>query len=155
MSHHRSSIAAISLLLLSFPQSARTQRAADAQSVNVPVTALRFYRNDDGMMFADAWGDPKVGPHSNFIRIPGNTASPLHTHSSDYYGVVISGVVANERPSADPDRPLMPGSYWYQKGKEAHVTKCISPTECLIFVTSTGPFDFIVVPGSVKRGSKY
>ena len=120
--------------------------------MNIPATSLRFYRNADGMMFADAWGDPKTGAHSNFIRIPGGTTSPLHLHTSSYYGVVITGVVANERGVTDPDRPLMAGSYWYQKGREGHVTKCISQTECLIFVTSSGPFDFVVLTKPTAAG---
>ena len=113
------------------------------RSVNVPVEALQFYKNKDGLTFANGWGDPATGPHSNYIKMPGNTGSPPHIHSSSYYGVVISGVVSNER-LGDPDRPLAPGSYWYQKGRETHITKCISDAECLIFVTSKGPFDFKV-----------
>lgn len=110
------------------------------RSVNIPVGALGFYRNKDGLIFANAWGDPARGPHSNYIRLPGSSASPLHVHTASYYGVVISGVVANER-QARPDRPLGPGSYWYQRGGEPHVTKCLSRADCLIFVTSRGAFD--------------
>jgi hypothetical protein len=79
------------------------------------------------------------------IHIDGDTASPLHTHSASYYGVVIRGEVANEPTATAPERPLPVGSYWYQKGSEPHVTKCISHEECLIFVTSQRAFDFRVV----------
>lgn len=110
------------------------------KSVSTPVEQLHFYRNRDGLTFANAWGDPATGPHSNYIKLAGNTASSLHVHTSNYYGVVISGIVSNQR-RAQSDRPLGPGSYWFQKGGEPHITKCLSPDDCLIFVTSHGKFD--------------
>jgi hypothetical protein len=115
------------------------------RSVSIPAADLVFYRTKDGLTFANGWGDPATGPHSNFIRLGADSASPPHTHTASYYGVVIDGTISNERP-AQPDRPLGPGSYWYQKGSEVHVTKCFSARYCLIFVTSKAPFDFHVAP---------
>lgn len=97
------------------------------------------------LRIANGWGDPANGPHSNYIKMAGGTASGVHTHSESYYGVVIAGVVANEPPGSKQDRPLAPGSYWYQKGNEPHVTKCISQTECIFFVTAKGAFDYLPV----------
>lgn len=116
-------------------------RTGDASMV-LPVDQLAFYQNPQGLTVANAWGDPATGPHSNYIKMPGGAASGLHTHSFSYYGVVIAGIVANEPSDGVPARPLKPGSYWFQKGGEPHVTNCLSATECLIFVTSKGPFDF-------------
>jgi beta-alanine degradation protein BauB len=136
---------------------ATTQSAPDnaAHSVNVPVEQLRFYQNGDGLTFANVWGDPAKGPHSNYIKLPGSYASPLHVHTSSYYGVVISGVVANQRPK-QADQPLAPGSYWFQKGGEQHATKCLSQSECLIFVTSQGRFDIhpVADPAQQAEASK-
>jgi hypothetical protein len=122
------------------------KQAANDKSYVMQVTDLSFYDNG-GIPFARAFGDPAgAGLHSNYIRLPGKTVSPVHTHTSDYYGVVIAGVVANEPAGSSKDRPLPPGSYWFQQGGQPHVTKCISPTECLFFVTQMGPFDFHPVP---------
>lgn len=118
---------------------------AQSASANVSVTELKFYEFM-GMPVAKGYGDPANGAHSSYIRLPGGTVSPRHTHSADYYGVVITGVVANEQVRGALDRPLAPGSYWFQKGGEEHVTKCISQTECLFFVTSKASFDFQPVP---------
>jgi beta-alanine degradation protein BauB len=98
------------------------------------------------MQVANAVGDPARTAHSNYIRMAGGTSSDLHVHSFDYYAVVITGVVVNERTAASPERRLMAGSLWYQKAKESHVTKCVSSTECIFFVTSPGPFDYVSVP---------
>ncbi len=117
-------------------------------SKTVPVTELKFYQNKEGLTIADGWGDPANGAHSNYIRMAGGTGSTLHTHSFSYYGVVIAGVVANEPQGSHVDHPLAAGSYWYQKGGEAHVTKCISQTECLFFVTAKGAFDYLPAEAS-------
>jgi len=82
------------------------------KSYVTPVTDLKFY-NNGGIDFVRGFGDPAApGQHSNYIRMAGNTASPLHEHSKEYYGVVIAGVVANEPAGSTHDRPLAPGSYW-------------------------------------------
>ncbi|WP_341964050.1 DUF4437 domain-containing protein [Pseudomonas sp. RC10] len=125
-----------------FSSAFAASNAAPDTTLTVPVSAMHFYQNKEGLTIANGWGDPATGEHSNFIKMPGNTASPLHSHSFSYYGVVINGVVANEPAVNSPDHPLAAGSYWYQKGGESHVTKCISQTECLFFVTSKGAFDF-------------
>lgn len=115
----------------------------------IPVEELRFYKNRQGLTVAKAWGDPDTGPHSNFIRMPGHAKSGLHTHRFSYYGVVVKGELANAASESTAAQTLRPGSYWVQKGGEPHVTDCLSETECLIFVTSKGPFDFhpVAAPG--------
>src|SRR5262249_9097885 len=67
--------------------------------------------------------------------------SPTHTHTEDYWAVVVSGVMVNKKPDG-PDVPLPVGSYFFQKGGEPHVTKCISPNESIFFVNQAGKFDY-------------
>jgi hypothetical protein len=40
-----------------------------------------------------------------------------------------------------PTWPLRVGSYYFQKGRENHVTKCISDTDCLLFIYPPDKFD--------------
>ncbi len=118
--------------------------AADA-SHSLPVTEIHYSATGIGPIeVAPGYGDMNKGAHSNYVKIPGNFTSPPHTHSDDYYGVVIAGVVGNGAEGA-ADIALAPGSYWFQKGKEKHVTKCLSATECVFFVTQPGKFDFLMV----------
>lgn len=121
---------------------AKSKAPSDSSRL-LPVEDLKFYRNAQGFMVANAWGDPASGAHSNYIKMAGQSASGLHTHSFSYYGVVISGVVANESDAATAEHALAAGSYWYQKSHEPHVTKCISKDDCLFFVTSKGSFDYL------------
>jgi hypothetical protein len=74
--------------------------------------------------------------------MPAGFVSPLHTHTEDYWGVVISGVAVNGKPdSSDVQLPV--GSYWFQKSGEPHITKCISPNECIFFISQNGKFDYV------------
>jgi hypothetical protein len=116
--------------------------AADT-SISVPVNELKFFDTGVGpLKAAPGFGDLSKGPHSTFVKLPAGFVSPLHTHSDDYYAVVITGVIANEPDLNVKDRPMAPGSYWFQKGNAKHVTKCLSANECVIFLTQSGKFDF-------------
>lgn len=117
-------------------------------SVSTPVTELKFGPTgvSDGshreLYAAAAYGDLAHGAHGTFIKMPAGFTSKIHTHSEDYWGVVISGVAVNQKPGS-PDIALPVGSYWFQKGGERHVTKCISPNECIFFINQAGKFDYL------------
>ncbi len=118
-------------------------------SASVPVTQLRFGATgvSDGvhgeLMAGPAYGDLAHGAHGTFIRMPPGFSSHVHIHTGDYWGIVVSGVAANGLPGAT-DVPLPAGSYWFQKGGEKHVTKCLSPNECLFFISQNAKFDYVV-----------
>lgn len=57
--------------------------------------------------------------------------------------MVITGVVAHAVNAEVKDIPLPPGSYWFQKGKANHVTKCLSANECVVFITQPDKFNYI------------
>jgi hypothetical protein len=125
--------------------------SAVSTSVSVPVQMLHYNATgvSDGLhgelLAAPAYGDLSKGPHGTFIRMPAGFVSKVHVHSEDYWGVVISGVAANGLPGAS-DVALPAGSYWFQKGGEKHVTKCLSPNECLFFISQQGKFDYVTEP---------
>lgn len=130
-------LVAASTLLLAHAYAAET-------SVSVPVSEVKFFDTGVGpLKAAPGFGDLSKGAHSSFVKLPAGFVSPLHTHTEDYYGVVVTGVVANEVDAAAKDRPLPPGSYWFQKGKAKHVTKCLSANECVVFITQPGKFDYL------------
>lgn len=89
---------------------------------------------------AAAYGDLQHGAHGTFIKMLAGFVSAAHSHTGEYWGVVISGVGANGTPGS-ADVPLPVGSYWSQKGGEDHETKCISPNECIFFINQTVKFD--------------
>ena len=121
-------------------------------SVSTPVTQLTYGATgvSDGvhgeLNAAPAYGDLARGAHGTFIKMPAGFVSPIHTHTEDYWGVVISGVAVNGLPGST-DVPLPVGSYWFQKGGERHITKCISPNECIFFINQHGKFDYVADGG--------
>jgi hypothetical protein len=122
--------------------------AAPSASISTPVTSLRYGPTgvSDGvhgqLMAAPAYGDLAHGAHGSFVKMPAGFVSPLHTHTEDYWAVVISGVAVNGAPGSK-DIALPVGSYWLQKGGEPHITKCISPNECIFFLNQPGKFDYV------------
>ena len=123
--------------------------APDTQpSVNVPATKIQFGPTGvkDGktgeLLAGPAYGNLGKGPHGTFVRMPAGFVSSVHNHTGAYWGIVIGGVAANGPPGT-ADVQLPAGSYWYQKGGEAHVTKCLAAHECLFFISQDTPFDYV------------
>ena len=119
----------------------------NTNSVSIPADKIGFgptgVKAAAGELKAGpAYGDLSKGPHGTFIRMPAGFVSPPHTHTDDYFGIVIQGVAANGLVGA-ADVSLPVGSYWFQKGKEKHVTKCLAATECLFFIYQPGKFDYV------------
>jgi len=118
---------------------------AAADSVSVPNEKLNYVKTGIGPLWAaPVFGDIFGGKHGTLIKMPKKFTSPVHTHSEDYHAVVVTGIISNGLPGA-ADVPLATGSHWFQKGDEAHVTKCLSSTECVFFITQQDKFDFFVV----------
>ena len=122
------------------------------KSISIPSSQLKF--NDTGargvdgktkIEFADAYGNMTTGKHGSFFIFTPGFVSPLHTHTYDYFAVVLKGVLANYQPGEKPIK-LGPGSYWYQVGKQAHITACYSKTPCQIFIVQSSKFDAQIPP---------
>ncbi|OYY90180.1 MAG: hypothetical protein B7Y45_08865 [Sphingomonas sp. 28-66-16] len=119
----------------------------EGTSVSVPADDIRFFgsgvKTEVGELRAGpAYGDLQHGRHGTFIRMPAGFVSPAHIHTQDYYAVVIEGIGANG-PVGAPSKPLPVGSYWFQRGEEAHVTACLSTSDCLFFIVQPGSFDYV------------
>lgn len=137
--------AAAALAAASFTAAA----APDAQpSISMPATKIQFGPTGvkDGktgeLLAGPAYGNLGKGPHGTFVRMPAGFVSTVHKHTGAYWGIVISGVAANGLPGA-ADIQLAAGSYWYQRGDEPHVTKCLAAHECLFFISQDTPFDYV------------
>lgn len=123
--------------------------AADERtSVSTPAGQIQFgptgIKTDKGELWAGpAYGNLAEGKHGTFIRMPAGFVSPPHIHTEDYFGIVIAGVGANG-PTTNDDLALPVGSYWFQRGGDSHVTKCLSDTDCLFFIYQPGKFDYLL-----------
>jgi len=123
----------------------------EGPSVSVPADQVQFIPTgviSQGLELkaGQSYGNLQKGKHGTFVKMPAGFSSPLHTHTEDYYAVVVKGVGTNHLPG-EKDVELPVGSYWFQKGEEAHVTKCLSKTDCLFFIVQPGVFDYVPTKG--------
>ena len=122
--------------------------AHEGSSVSTPASEINFIptgvKTEKGELCAGpAYGDFQNGRHGTFVRMPAGFKSPVHTHTEDYFAVVVEGVGSNHPVEAEAV-PLPTGSYWFQRGEEAHVTECLSETDCLFFLVQPGKFDYLM-----------
>lgn len=75
------------------------------------------------------------------FAFPRGFGSPIHTYTDDYWGVLFSGVAVNGIPGSKD--AVLADSYWFQKGGEQHITKCIPPNECPFLISQTVRFDYV------------
>jgi quercetin dioxygenase-like cupin family protein len=90
-----------------------------------------------------------------FLKLPPGTKPGLHTHTSDYHAVVISGAPRHWLPGEDKKaKPLGPGSYWFQPGNQPHGDECTGTEPCVLYLVVAGAFDFTPTPKAkpVKPG---
>ena len=120
---------------------ASAQEPGASQSLNIPASQVKWI-DLGGPQLGTVWGDSARGTHGSFLRLPKGFVSPAHHHTGDYYGVIVQGAVTNAE-AGQQEVVLGPGSYYVQKGKADHVTKCVGDTDCLIYISQSKPFDFI------------
>ena len=122
-------------------------QAFAAETISLPLTQLRYFPSGVGnatgeLSVGPSFGDMSKGEHGTFVKMPAGFVSDVHIHTHDYHAVVISGVGVNTKVGGGKDVALPVGSYWLQKGGEPHVTKCISPTECIFYLSQDDAFDY-------------
>ena len=142
------------IIMLGFTTNANAKEDRDSskaakKGVNVPVTELQwtdtgiFDENGIGQLqVAPGFGDSSTGKHATFLKMPAGFVGASHSHTYDYYAVVITGVAINSSKGGK-EIPLPAASYWFQRGGVAHVTKCISTTECIFFISQDANFDYV------------
>ena len=134
-----SSLAVLGLLCAA--PAALAQGPNASQSANIPASQVKFL-DLGGPQLGTVRGDSAKGAHGSFLRLPQGFVSPPHVHTGDYYGVIVQGSVTNAE-TGQQEIVLGPGSYYFQKGKAEHLTKCLGDTACLIYINQSEAFDFI------------
>lgn len=127
------------------PANGGTSVTSPASHYSFTDTGARGVNPKTGIQVSNVWGDVTKGAHGAFFRFDPGFESPVHTHTYDYYAVVIKGDLENYKPGQKPEK-LGPGSYWYQRGKEAHITACVSKEQCEIYIVQQNKFDAQIPP---------
>lgn len=93
-----------------------------------------------GAQQAALWGNPNKGAYGAFNKFPRGTEIPLHTHTYDLRGVIVSGTAVIGLEGQSP-KELGPGSYYFLPGGAKHTTTCKAGADCLFFSEQPGAFD--------------
>lgn len=98
-----------------------------------------------GPTFSIVFGKPGVigQPFGGMFRVPAGGESPSHTHTSEYWAVMVSGIESAREKSEDTPMTISSGATWYQPAKAAHVNKCMGPEDCVFFVYYPQGMDYM------------
>ena len=122
-------------------------------SVMVAASELKWVdqAGTPGVQVAVVEGDATKGAHHAFHKFPGGFSAPLHHHSSDHYGSVVSGSVTIT-PEGMPGKTLGAGSFFEFHGGMKHTTTCEAGADCVLLIDCRGKWD--VVMAEAKKGAK-
>ena len=104
-----------------------------------------------GVQMAVVQGDPAKGPHHSMLKFKPGFEAPVHHHSTDHYGTVVSGTLVLISGGREVRFP--PGSYFAFTGRMPHATKCEAGSDCVLAIDARGKWD-VVPTGGKAAGRK-
>ena len=121
--------------------------AALAESTRHPTNAtpaeLHWADTGLGPLASSVSGDFSRGAHVTYMKFAPGMKTPLHTHSADYTGIVVSGNARHTvKGVAGTEKILPPGSHWFMPANVEHVSECLPGTECIFALIQNDKFDF-------------
>jgi len=125
------------------------------EAVIWPVADIKWepYAPGVPLQVGQLWGDRNKGKHGMFLKLPAGFESGVHSHTTDYYAVLVQGTwVHTVEGDTSPPKELAVGSYVMQPGKQNHNDVCKSKTDCVIFIFQEAKGDFI--PAKPAAGAK-
>ncbi len=114
---------------------------------NVPTNDMAWEVTQEGVGFAALIGDRFTEEYMAMVRLPAGLVSPPHVKTANMFGVVVAGTISHVAADADPaNAVLLPeGSFYMVPAGLAHLSKCVSDTDCVTFLVQDGAFDFLPV----------
>jgi uncharacterized RmlC-like cupin family protein len=133
--------------------------AANAEASKVPLAkaaadpGLHWGPCPEGMPtgcgIASLHGDPAKPNADIFLRVPGGSAIPPHSHSSAERMILVSGELETKYQGA-PAATLRSGHYAYGPAKLPHRAQCRSSEPCILFIAFEGPVDVLPFEGTIE-----
>ena len=133
--------------------------AATAEASKVPLAkaaadpGLQWGPCPEGMPtgcgIASLHGDPAKPNADIFLRVPGGSAIPPHSHSSAERMILVSGELETKYQGA-PAATLRSGHYAYGPAKLPHRAQCRSSEPCILFIAFEGPVDVLPFQGELQ-----
>ncbi len=103
-----------------------------------------------GVQLAPVDGDPAKGASHFFLKFTAGFAAPIHHHSANHFGTVVSGTLVLTVDGTDQKLPA--GSFFGFSGKTKHATRCEAGADCVLSMDVRGKWDVVVQAD--KAGAK-
>lgn len=107
-------------------------------------TQLQWQTMIPGVGFAPAYGDWEKGAHGKYVRFDPGTVVPMHTHTNDYHGAMISGQMVNLYDGGQRV-DINSGDYWYVAATRPHGHECVSKEPCFFYTYGDALWDIQLV----------
>lgn len=104
----------------------------------------------EGCGIAVLHGDPAKPNVDVFLKVPGGSTLPSHTHSSAERMILVSGQFEVTYEGQAPVT-LKPGSYAYGPAKLPHKAVCAKGDPCVLFIAFESPLDAIPTEAAPKK----
>ncbi|MGB7299872.1 MAG: DUF4437 domain-containing protein [Burkholderiaceae bacterium] len=117
-----------------------------SQTGYTAATELQWVDSGFGPLVSPVNGDFSKSRHITYVKFPAGMATPTHTHTHDYVGVVITGVSMHWEPGKpETKKPLSAGAHWFMPGGVQHVSECLPGAECIMAIYQQQSMDFLPV----------
>ena len=118
--------------------------SAPLKNYYVPADRLPWKLESPNMpvRLAALWGDRTKGEAGTLLNVPGGFKAPLHSHTADYWAVVVEGEWRHWVPSTGEGVGvvLKPGAHWTQIHTQPHEDACVSTVPCTIMLFNKEPY---------------
>lgn len=114
-----------------------TEPSASAKLARSTADAVQYLPLFPGVSVSFLYGGIDQGvPTLQLGKIGAGVTFPAHSHSGDYYAVVISGRFQHwEEGDADRGPIMTAGSHFHQPGGNLHYDSCLGPEPCVVSVS--------------------
>jgi hypothetical protein len=94
------------------------------------------------VQLAPLWGKREQGEAGTLLKAPPGFQSGLHSHTADYWAVVVQGTWKHWVPTTGEGVGLLlePGAHWTQIHTQPHEDACVSKVPCIIFLFNKDPY---------------
>jgi quercetin dioxygenase-like cupin family protein len=139
-------------LTMAAPHSTAKDGGKGGHAVLLPAAEIKWadVPGFPGVQMAVLGGNPGKGPHHSMLKFVGGFSAPLHHHSADHYGTVVSGNLVLVVDGKEHKLPA--GSYFAFTGRGKHETRCDAGADCVLAIDARGKWD--VVPADAKPAAR-
>ena len=137
---------ALPLVALALTSTIAHSDTATEPSRHTAQSEIEWLQTPFGPLAAPVSGNFAAGEHITFIKFSDGMTTPLHTHSHDYVGIVITGVTRHYTPGRpETEKELPAGSHWFIPANLPHISECLPGSECVMALFQSDLMDFAPV----------